>query len=371
MRIVNAKVFTQNKLWDGLAVTVENGRILSVLPKQEDQPGDMDAGGCILAPGFVDIHIHGMVGGEVTDSSEQIKKIAAFMAQRGTTSYLPSATGNEAELMTFFRYVREAMGCPGADIPGVNLEGPFINPRQKGAIPETSILSPDVETLDRLLDSGLVRLITMAPDLEGIRPLITRAAQRGTTVSLGHTRADSQTVAKAVAAGARHVTHLFNGMPPMHHREPGMVCAGLTTDSLTCELICDLIHLDGEAIKLAWKIKGPQRLCLITDAMSATGMPDGHYNLLGRSVEVRDGAARLEDGTLAGSTLTQDAALRNVVKKLGIPLEDALTMLAATPARQAGLTDRGIIAPGMRADMVLLDADLQVKQTFVAGQPCL
>jgi N-acetylglucosamine-6-phosphate deacetylase len=296
--------------------------------------------------------------------------MATALPGYGTTTFLPGATGTAEHLYHFLDAVDALMANPpaGASVPGCNLEGPFLNPLQKGAIPESSILPPDPALLRQFLAGGRVRLITMAPDMPGISELIQFAVAQGVTVSLGHTRATLDQVITAHAMGATHVTHLFNGMPPMHHRQPGMVGGGLTLPGLTVELIADLVHLHPGALKLAVMTKGVDKCVLITDSMAALGMSDGEYALLDQQVFVKNGEARLADGTLAGSTLSQDKALRNMVHAVGVSPSDALTMLTANPARQAKLSDRGRLAPGLRADLVWLDGSLNVRSAWVEGR---
>ena len=367
MRFGNGRLLVGGELVEGYALRTEGRRIAGV---ERSAAWDVDLQGGILAPGFVELHMHGMVGRNVTEGREALAEIAAALPRYGVTTVLPAATGNREQLLAFLEAVKSCGERPpvGAAIPGCNLEGPFLNPQQRGAIPEEAILPPDRGLLGELLAAGCVRLMTMAPDLPGIGPLIETAAAAGVTVSLGHTRATLEQALTAQAQGASHVTHLFNGMQPLHHRQPGMVGAALTAPGLTVELIADLVHVHAGALRLAIAAKGAARCVLITDAMAALGMPNGVYSLLGREVRVRGQEARLEDGTLAGSTLSLDQALRNVTRAVGVPLAEALGMVTENPARQARLADRGRLAPGLRADLVWLGPDLQVRGTWVEGE---
>ena len=260
----------------------------------------------------------------------------------------------------------------GAQVLGINVEGPFLNPSFKGAQPEAGIVGPDPAVLHRILEAGggHVRVMTIAPEMPGAIETVKALASQGVLASVGHSGACYDDVGDAVKAGLRLVTHTYNGMRGLHHREPGVVGAALVHGELACEIIADGIHVHPAAVKLVAQAKGSSGTVLMTDAMRATGLPDGHYELGGQHVIVTGGAARLETGVLAGSTLTMDAAVRNMVKFAGIPLHEAISMASSTPARLIGLADRkGRMEPEMDADIVLLDAEtLQVKTTLVMGE---
>jgi N-acetylglucosamine-6-phosphate deacetylase len=253
---------------------------------------------------------------------------------------------------------------------GSNVEGPFVSPARPGALEVRHLRDPDRDELGRLLEAGdgTVRAIVVAPELAGAPELIAAAAGAGVNVSLGHSDATYEEAMAGVAAGARAATHLFNAMRPLRHRDPGIVGAALASDEITVELIADGIHVHPAVLRLVHAAKGPERVVLVTDAMMAAGLPDGDYALGDQPIAVRDGQARTASGSLAGSTLTADRAVRVCVEQAGIPLADALHMASATPAALLGLDDAGRIAAGARADLVVLDAGLRAIATMVAGR---
>ena len=255
---------------------------------------------------------------------------------------------------------------------GAHLEGPFLNPRRPGAMDPAWFLEPSASVIERLLAAGggRVSMMTLAPELPGALQVIAALAGRGVVASLGHSDAAYESACAGVRAGARSVTHLFNAMAPLHHRRPGLLGAALDVENLRCELICDGVHVDPVAMRLALRAKGPGGLRLITDAIAAAGMGDGEYRLGESAVVVRDGRATLPgDDVIAGSTLTMDAALANAVRWLGVTVEQAVAMASANPARLLGLDDRkGAIAAGYDADLAVLDEDLRACSTMVAGR---
>jgi N-acetylglucosamine-6-phosphate deacetylase len=258
----------------------------------------------------------------------------------------------------------------GAAILGIHLEGPYLCDAHRGAQDPRHLRAPDLGELDRLLDAGPVRLVTLAPELPGALAAIERLVDAGVVAAVGHTGATYDQAAAAFDAGATHAAHLFNGMRAFHHREPGVIGAALDRPDVVCELICDGLHAHPAAMRLAHRVKGAGGAVLITDAMQATGLGDGRYRIGDLPVVVRDGRAELADsGTLAGSTLTMGAAVRNAVRLMGISLPDAIRMAAATPARVLGLEHRkGMLAPGRDADLVVLEDDLAVRATMVGGR---
>ncbi|MHB1294473.1 MAG: N-acetylglucosamine-6-phosphate deacetylase [Anaerolineae bacterium] len=372
--IGGGRVITPQGVLDPGAVYLEAGRIARVeagggVPVAAREV--IDAGGLTVAPGFIDVHVHGALGHDAMDSSpEALAAMSGFLAQHGVTSYL--ATTMAADSAATLRAVRNVAAClgarGGADLLGVHLEGPYLNPGKKGAQRGDHVRAAHREEYEALLDLGAIRLITLAPEVEGALDLTRLAVSRGVRMALGHTAATYDQVMAAVEAGLNQATHTFNGMSPLHHREPGPVGATLSCDAIYAQLIVDLIHLHPAVVRLAVRAKGAARIILVSDAMRATGLADGIYDLGGQEVTVRGREARLADGVLAGSTLTLDRAVRNVMQAAGVPLEDALTMAAATPARALGLERRkGGIAEGLDADLVLLDGDLEVIRTLVGG----
>lgn len=327
---------------------------------------------CYVMPGFVDIHIHGAVGYDVMDANpEGIVKIAEFLATHGVTSFLPTTTTLDIDTtLKAISSVETArnLNKNGAKILDIHLEGPFINPKHKGAQNEKFIIEPTREVLDKLTSSGLVRLITIAPEISGAIDAIRFLKERGIYVSLGHSDATYEDTIRAIAVGASQVTHLFNGMRPFHHREPGIIGASLSEDALKCQIIADGIHLHFSSIKVVYKAKGYSNVILISDSMSATGLADGDYELGGLNVTVKSGAPRLPDGRLAGSTLTLDLAVKNMVTKGLIPLAFVSEMASRVPAESIGETAIGSFSYGKKADVVVLDRYFRVIRTYIDGK---
>ncbi len=371
------------------AVLIRGSTIAEVGPtrdliKRNPDSTIMDARGAIVAPGFIDLHIHGSAGSDTMDATPlALSRMAQYASAHGVTGFLPTvmscpihqmlaATRNAAQAAEAVQAGQATQRArQGAQVLGVNVEGPFLSPDFKGAQPEEGLARPDQAILDQILQAGNghVRIMTVAPELPGAVPIVEALASCGVVPSIGHSGALCGDVDQAVRAGLRHVTHTYNGMRGLHHREPGVVGAALAHPELTCEIIADGVHVHPVAVRLVAIAKGPERTALITDAMRAAGLPDGHYELGGQHVIVTRGAARLDSGVLAGSTLTMDAAVRNMVKFAGIPLPASIAMATSTPARIIGLAGRkGRIQPGMDADIVLLDAEtLEVNATLVMG----
>jgi N-acetylglucosamine-6-phosphate deacetylase len=339
--------------------------------------GTVDLGDRWLVPGFIDVHVHGGGGAQFnTRDVDEVVSVARFHARHGTTAMLATtvAAGVD-ELVSALRTISSAMAvavAEGASLLGAHLEGPFLSPARPGAMDPNSFLAVDDRVVERLLGAGegRVRLMTMAPELPGALALIERLVASGVVCSLGHSDATYDQARAAAAAGARSATHVFNAMPPLHHRAPGLVGAVLDLAELDSELICDGIHVDPVAMRLVCRAKGLEGFHLVTDAMQAAGMPDGQYLLGGRRVRVSEGRAALADGdSLAGSTLTMDAAVANAVRWLGLSVEEAVGAASRGPARLLGLADRkGSIAAGMDADVVVLDDALSARGTMVGGQ---
>ncbi len=353
-------------------VVIEEGRISKVDPiaPRAGEPGEaVDLGEQWLVPGYIDGHVHGGGGAQCNTSDvDELEVFARFHARHGTTALL--ATTVAAPLEELDAALRTIARCTSPNLLGAHLEGPFLSPRRPGAMDPELFLQPDRASLERLLEPGGVRLMTLAPELPGALELIDRLGREGVVASLGHTSAGDGEIRAAVRAGARAATHVFNAMPPFHHREPGVVGAVLDLDQVSCELICDGVHVDPVAMRLLYRAKGPDGVRLVTDAMAAAGMPDGEYRLGGRPVTVEGGRAVLKGGgSIAGSTLTMEAAVRNAVGLLHVPVEEAVRMASSNPARLLGLGERkGEIRAGLDADLVVLDEQLAVRATMVAGE---
>jgi N-acetylglucosamine-6-phosphate deacetylase len=374
LAITGARVFTGEQMLDGHAVLVEAGRIASVLPLAEIAP-DAErralAGG-LLAPGFIDAQVNGGGGVLFNESPDPpaVARIAAAHADHGSTALLPTFITDQPEAMaSAIAAVRTALAEEVPGVVGIHLEGPFLATSRKGAH-DPSLIRPMTEAdVETVLSSGLETvLLTLAPENASPR-LIRRLTEGGVIVSLGHTDASYETAMAAADAGARGITHLFNAMSQLQHRSPGVVGAALDHGGLWCGIIADGHHVHPAALGSALRAKrGPGRLFLVTDAMPTAGHDGDVFYLNGRKVTRRGGVLTLEDGTLAGSDLTMDAALAYAVGHLGVSLEEALRMASLYPAQFLGLDrSRGRIAPGHRADLVHLDDSLKTAGVWIGG----
>lgn len=382
-------VITAENLWNGLrllshpTVVIEDGIVSSMGTQEagESAAGDrvLDYPGATLAPAFFDVHMHGAAGHDVMEATpEALLGVGGFLASRGTGSYLATTVtaSKDATLRALAGLAKLVAKAPDearhkAWPIGIHLEGPFLSHAKKGVQPAEHLLTPDIATFDRFFDAseGHIKLMTMAPELPGAVELVAHASARGVRVSLGHSDATSAETRAAIAAGAASATHTFNAMRPLDHREPGILGTVLTTDSLYAELICDGIHTAPELVKLWWRAKGPERAILVTDAMSAAGMPDGEYHLGGFAVQVANGKA-MARGVLAGSVLTLDRALTNFLEFTGADLEQGLRLLSTNPATMTGFQDRaGSLAVGQKANLVAVDGAGKLLASFVNGLP--
>jgi N-acetylglucosamine-6-phosphate deacetylase len=361
-------------------IRVTGGLIGAVGPGDaRDEPAHrllvLDLRGRWVLPGFVDVHVHGGGGTSFTEgSADDARNAAAYHQKHGSTTMLASlVTAPLAELEA-----RAAMLAGLADegvIAGLHLEGPFLSAARCGAQDPRHMLAPDVAVFERLRAAagGHLRVITLAPELAGAAEVIRAAVRAGVTVAVGHTDATAEVTSAAVDAGATHATHLFNGMRPWHHREPGAAGALLDRDEVTCEIVADGVHLHDMTIRLVARAAGPGRLVLVTDAMAAAGMPDGSYRLGSRRVDVAGGVARLAGqagipGAIAGSTATMAAVVRHAVAA-GLPVPEAAAAASTTPARLLGLGDRvGALRPGLAADLVVYDDEFRLDGVMRNGQ---
>jgi N-acetylglucosamine-6-phosphate deacetylase len=375
--VTGARVLTPGGEWPRGWIAVE-GRRIAAMGQGEPPPG-RDAGADVLAadglvamPGFVDLHVHGAVGVDVMDADpDGLARMARFLAGHGVTAWLPAtmtATGPATERA--LEAVRATAGPVegGATVLGAYLEGPYLNPARAGAQAPALIRPAGRDEAGRLLDLGVVRILVLAPEVEENRWLVAEAVTRGVTVSAGHTDATYDQALRAVADGVRHVTHAFNAMRPLGHREPGMLGAALVTPELRCELIADNVHVHPAAMRLLVQAKGPEGVVLVSDAMRATGLPEGAYPMGDRPAFSMDGAIRLADGTLAGSVLTLDRALHNLQAATGRPLAELWPAASRNAAQAIGVDDaKGSLEPGKDADLVLLDPALRVVVTVAEG----
>lgn len=380
--IVTGDVIIDGTL-DGVGDIVFDGeRISAVLAGGSSTPDTgrrFDASGLIVAPGFIDAQINGAHGIDVTAEPHRIGELGAELTRYGVTAFVPTvitcsprrraaalaaaATGHR----TAKRTAKRTRGG-GSVAVGLHLEGPMLAPSRRGAHPQRWLVVPSPALIDGWTrDSGVV-MVTIAPELPGAIEVIEQLVGHGVVVSIGHTDADATCVADAKLAGATAVTHLFNAMAPLGHRAPGPIGVTLADDSLIGGLICDGIHVDPLAVRIAWRALGPARLMLVTDATAVLGLAPGRRRLGEVDIDVSPAGVRTADGTLAGSDLALDQAVRNLVTFTGCTATEAVSTVTTTPARLLGLDDRGALEVGRRADVVVLDARLHVVATFVGGE---
>ena len=348
-------------------------------PLLSETSGDgavLDASGCYVIPGLVDVHFHGCVGEDFSDATpEGLQKMADFELSQGVTYLCPAGmTLPEEQLAAVCRNAanHRARSTGGAEVVGVHLEGPFLSTAKKGAQNGEFLHDPDIPMLKRLQEAaqGCVRLVTVAPEQPGAMEFIRAAAEMGITVSVGHTVADFDTAKAAFAAGATHATHLYNGMPPLHHRTPSVIGAAFDSPGVQAELICDGVHIHPAMVRLAFRLFGRERMILISDSLRATGMPDGEYPFGGQMIEVHGSRATIlgHPETLAGSVTSLMGCLRQAAA-FEIPLADAVRACTYNPAQSIGIADRaGTLDIGKEASVVLLDRnDLSIRKILLRG----
>jgi N-acetylglucosamine-6-phosphate deacetylase len=327
-----------------------------------------------LVPGFIEPHIHGCGGFDVMDATpESMRTICQTLAKHGTTSFLPTTVSAPEDLLAAAVGRLSALiplESDGAQALGIHLEGPFLNAQRRGTHQSANLRKPDPALLSKWIQigRGQIRLVTIAPELDGSAGLASIAQSSGIVVGMGHSDASYSESMSAIEGGSHYAVHTFNAMRPLSHRDPGIVGAVLADDRVFAEIIADGAHVAPEVVRIFSRAKGPMRMILATDATSATGMPDGQYALGDSQVQVRGGICRDNEGRLAGSTLTQDKALRNVLHWTSLKLEEALMGLTVNPALALSLEGRGRLEPGALADITLLDRNLEVERTFVGGK---
>ncbi len=351
-------------------VVIESDRISRVEEGRHPHP-DLDSGGWVV-PGFIDLQINGAADCDfLSPTPDGLSAAHAYLLRTGVVAYLPTLiSAPEARLRAALAFFAAHARRPGAPrILGVHLEGPFLSPARPGAHNPRYLRTPSVEWIGRLLDDfpGLIRVVTLAPELDGAHEVIDMLVSRGVTVALGHSDATYAQATAAFDRGARLVTHLFNAMRPYHHREPGLAGAALARTDTFCSLIADFVHVHPAVVQQVLLLKGLSRTVLVTDAIGAAGAPTATSTLGDQTVSVRGGAPRLSDGTLAGSILSMDQAVRNTTGPVGKNVRDAVAMATATPADLLGLK-RQDVAPGNPADLVVLDRELHVFATIISGQ---
>jgi N-acetylglucosamine-6-phosphate deacetylase len=360
-------------------VLLQDGRVAYVGPYEEGRipegAAQYDATGAHVLPGLIDTHVHGTHGDDVmTSGAEGMRRISARFPQYGTTAWLPSTiSARHPELVQAVEECVEAQRNPadGAQIVGIHVEGPYINMKRKGAQPAEGVRDPDFDEVAELLTvgEGQIRVVTLAPELSGGDVLIRLLVGRGIIASMGHSDATYEQALAGIAAGATHATHLFNAMPPIHHRDPGLITACLNEPEVVAEVIPDGVHLNPQIVRLALHAKGRERAALITDAFSATGLAEGVHTLGPHRVTVKGLLCTLDDGTIAGSLLTMEHAVRNAMAFAGVSLVDAVYMASMVPARIAGCAHRkGSLEAGKDADVTVLDREGRCLATWVGGR---
>ena len=361
---VNCKAYIEGRGVTVCSIGFENGKIAYI----GDDPAGIEPivelrDGQVVVPGFIDEHIHGAAGCDAMDGSvNALSTIAQAIAGEGTVAFLATtmtqSPENIGKAMTAVKAYKSEVHPEGAEVLGLHLEGPFISKKHVGAQPIEYVEAPSVEIFKKYNDmsGGNIKIITMAPEVEGAEELIPYLAENGVVASIGHTDAAYRDMENAVKWGAKNVTHTFNAQKPLHHREIGTVGSALLMDELNCELICDTIHVSVPAIRLVVKNKPHDKLTLITDAMRAKHMPDGESELGGQLVIVKNGEARLVDGTLAGSVLKMNVAVKNVTTLCGVPFTDAIDFATINPAKTLRVDDRlGSIRVGKDASVAVID----------------
>ena len=370
----NVKVYVENK---GV-ITTDLSFDEKIIGFGNDQQGDIERlpEGAVVVPGFIDEHIHGAFGSDGMDGTvADVSAIANTLVKEGTTAFLVTTmTQSPDNICKALNAVNEYIGGhsdSGAQVLGVHLEGPFISTKHVGAQPIEYVQSPSVEAFDVYdkASGGNIRIVTLAPEVDGAKELIAYLKSKKIVTSMGHTDATFEQVEAAKEWGATNVTHTFNAQTPLHHRKAGVVGAALYDDDLVCEIICDTIHVSVPAMRLLVKCKPHDKVVLITDSMRAKWLPDGISELGGQTVIVKNGEARLENGALAGSVLKMNQAVKNMVEKVGVDFCTAVDFATANPARSLGVYDeRGSIAVGKRADFTVLDDKFNVLATYVGGK---
>ena len=377
--IYNARLFTPHLPGRPGWLLVRNGLISSIgfgqrpIVPAHAELQEVDAGGKLLLPGFIDLHVHGAMGHEVMDASPSgLEEMARFYASHGVTSFLATTwTATRDSIRKALELVEEMQGpVPGgATLLGVHLEGPYLNPARCGAQDVNLIRRADQEEALEFLESGVIRLLALAPEYKENLWLVDECVRRGVTVSAAHTAATYEQMQAAVSRGVTQTTHTFNAMTGLGHREPGTVGAALTIPQIACELIADNIHVHPAVQKILLDVKTPSGVILVTDAVRAAGLPEGEYMLDARPVHIQNGAVRLEDGTLAGSVLTMERALQNLCAASGRSLEELWVTSSLNAARAIGVSaHKGSLEVGKDADLVLLDDSFQIHLTVALGE---
>ncbi|MFN8008615.1 MAG: N-acetylglucosamine-6-phosphate deacetylase [Terriglobia bacterium] len=380
LALFTKQVVTPERVIPQGVILVEGSRILEVNSRFSIHFDDREfevfhCENLTLVPGFIDIHIHGADGRDIMEGTkEAVDAISGFLVRHGTTAYLATTvTASPYATLQAIESLGKLIpgGAGGARVLGLHLEGPFINEKKRGVHPSEFIRHPSTPTLDEFIkwSNNQIKLVTMAPEVPGGIDFIRHARSAGIKVSIGHSEATLMEAREAIAAGVTNATHTFNAMREFNHREPGLLGAVLNEERVWAEFIADGVHVDPSVLEILLRCKGTRRLVLVTDAISACGKPDGEYQVGPLRVQVNQGVCRTNDGRLAGSTLTQDRALQNMMRWTKVSLAEAAFMASRNPAESIGIaSQKGSIEPGLDADLVLLDDELNVQMTFCEGR---
>jgi N-acetylglucosamine-6-phosphate deacetylase len=375
MLLKNADVLLGDFSFSRCDIQITAGKIEKIMPCGFLEDADeIDCSDKWALPGLIDIHTHGACGVDTMDATiDALNRISTFMAQNGVTSFLPtSMTMDIPSIEKAFSNVRTAYETRtnGANIVGINMEGPYINPDRAGAQDSANVRPANIDEFRRLnaLSGHLVKLVTVAPEMPENLAFIREVVKDGVAVSCGHSSADYDTIMEAYQNGSNHMTHLYNAMTPLTHRDPNAVGAAFTSDSVYCELICDGVHIHKAAVLTAYHMKGADKMILISDSMMAAGLGDGEYNLGGLPVIVSGGVARIKEGNLAGSCAKLISCVKKAIE-FGIPVPDAVKMASLTPAKSIGIAhQKGSIEIGKDADIIITDHNLCVESTIIGGK---
>ncbi len=389
--ILAGTIYTPTEAIENGVILMDSSRVIKVGRKDEIKiPSTatvIDNLDRIVVPGFIDMHIHGASGHDLMEGTlEAVSAVGTFLARHGTTSYLATTVTATLDrtlhaarsLCELVRASQSSHGASdkitGAQPLGIHFEGPFLNAKKRGAHPVSQLRKPSVEIAGKILDQAddTARIFTLAPELEGALTVLEYVRGRGLRVGIGHSNATFEEAERAIAAGATHAVHVYNAMRPFMHRDSGIIGAILTDDRVSAELICDGVHVEASAVRVLVRSKGLSRIILVSDSSSGAGMPDGNYRLGNFTVHVAGGVCRTVEGNLAGSTITLDAAVRNLSNFTGFTYQECLACATLNPARMLGMErQKGVIAPGADADLAILDRDYFVTQTYVRGRPVL
>ena len=370
MIIKNIQVYTEDKVFEKGEIYIKDG-VFSEKPQENDEV--IDGNGCYAIPGLIDVHFHGCMGYDFCDATkEAIDAITEYEASQGVTTIVPATmTLSEIELINIMRNADNYHSNKGAELVGINMEGPFINEAKKGAQSATYIQKPNVELFRKLQKTanGLIKLVDIAPEIDGAMNFIEELKDE-VRISFAHTTADYEIAKKGYDMGACHATHLYNAMPPLSHREPGIIGAARDSEHVMVELICDGIHIHPSVIRATFEMFGDDRIVMISDSMRATGLSDGMYTLGGQDVKVEGKLATLvSDGTIAGSATNLMECLKIAVCDMNIPLESAVACATINPAKSIGVYDKyGSIKSGKIANLVLLNKELDVMTVILNGR---